>query len=556
MNQQFEYLFARRLPINYDAAAACEVNFSSTAEPMIVLDPFPAHAGVTGLRFEWDGAWKLKWDITPGAICYSVYRVVDEDDPYGDYVLVAECIPDLEITFDPGPGGGTPTFRVTVITEDGGETPIEDTPPVTWIGNCPQITGHSPATEPAFHEFQGWDDVSLSVTVAGTSPFTYNWYHEYIFHHSSSSSSYDFPMRKNLAGHWSVAVTGHVPGCSSANSNLWDIRYLPLQIITSGSLDPAACLSEPYAYACQAMHGTPMPPPSPDPYLWGITAGGLPGGLVIDPYTGVISGTPVSTGSSNFQLTVQDAEGDASSANCTIIVAGFNTPPGPTLAYGRTGDAYGPVTVLFGPAATCSLAGGALPPGLTISPAGVITGTPTTGGTYSFTLRVASTGMPAYSCTETYSIRIWTADNTLMTSWHLTTEFGSYVNLGTLGPGLYKIEGYNGGDPECFGWIWPPPPFYYVGVAGQVAGGPSPIISVDGSNILLVGGGGQDPVAATAIANAKATVVGVILATFECPGAGVMTSSWAARPAQYFTHPEAYSCGGSGVYYNLIRIGT
>jgi hypothetical protein len=82
------------------------------------------------------------------------------------------------------------------------------------------------------------------------------------------------------------------------------------------------------------------------------------------------------------------------------------------------------------------------------------------------------------------------------------------------------------------------------------------MISVDGSNIYLAGGGGQDPVAATAIANAKATVVGVVLATFECPGAGVMTSSWAVRPAQYYAHPEAYSCGGSGVYYKLIRIGT
>ena len=55
---------------------------------------------------------------------------------------------------------------------------------------------------------------------------------------------------------------------------------------------------------------------------------------------------------------------------------------------------------------TWSLAGGALPPGLTLSSTGVITGTPTTTGTSSFTVGAADAGVPAQTATRLLSLTI------------------------------------------------------------------------------------------------------------------------------------------------------
>jgi hypothetical protein len=55
---------------------------------------------------------------------------------------------------------------------------------------------------------------------------------------------------------------------------------------------------------------------------------------------------------------------------------------------------------------TWSIASGALAPGLTLSSTGVITGTPTTTGTSSFTVRAADASVPAQTATSLLSITI------------------------------------------------------------------------------------------------------------------------------------------------------
>ena len=55
---------------------------------------------------------------------------------------------------------------------------------------------------------------------------------------------------------------------------------------------------------------------------------------------------------------------------------------------------------------TWSLAGGTLPTGLTLSSSGVISGTPTAAGTFSFTVRVTDGGNPVQTVTKALSIII------------------------------------------------------------------------------------------------------------------------------------------------------
>jgi Putative Ig domain len=60
---------------------------------------------------------------------------------------------------------------------------------------------------------------------------------------------------------------------------------------------------------------------------------------------------------------------------------------------------------------TWSLTSGALPPGLKLSSAGVISGTPTTAGTYNFTVGVSDTSSPAQSTTAPESITVSQANS-------------------------------------------------------------------------------------------------------------------------------------------------
>ena len=80
-----------------------------------------------------------------------------------------------------------------------------------------------------------------------------------------------------------------------------------------------------------------------------------------------------------------------------------------------------------------SLAGGALPPGLTLSSTGVITGTPTTTGTSSFTVRATDAGNPAQTATSLLSITINSAGTAGLIG--NTTEGTLTDTCGTTAPG-------------------------------------------------------------------------------------------------------------------------
>jgi len=49
---------------------------------------------------------------------------------------------------------------------------------------------------------------------------------------------------------------------------------------------------------------------------------------------------------------------------------------------------------------------GTLPPGLSLSPAGVISGTPTAGGNFSFTVQVSDSSTPALTASQKFSIQV------------------------------------------------------------------------------------------------------------------------------------------------------
>lgn len=71
----------------------------------------------------------------------------------------------------------------------------------------------------------------------------------------------------------------------------------------------------------QSFNKTLTPPPGTGPYTWSITSGYLPDGLTLNPSTGVITGTPSTSGTFNFQYTVTDSTGTKTTVSAQIVIA-------------------------------------------------------------------------------------------------------------------------------------------------------------------------------------------------------------------------------------------
>ena len=149
------------------------------------------------------------------------------------------------------------------------------------------------------------------------------------------------------------------------------------------------------------------------PYVWSIVSGSLPAGLSLNASTGMISGTPTSAGTSNFTVQVTDAQNPADSDTQALSLT-INSPAPlnittTSLPDARRGRSYSQTLQATGGVKpyTWSLAAGTLPPGLSLNAAtGVISGTPTTRGTWSFTVRVQDSQAPAASDTQALSLQV------------------------------------------------------------------------------------------------------------------------------------------------------
>jgi uncharacterized protein YhjY with autotransporter beta-barrel domain len=129
------------------------------------------------------------------------------------------------------------------------------------------------------------------------------------------------------------------------------------------------------------------------PYTFTLTAGALPAGLTMNA-AGVISGTPTGSGASSFTVGVTDSIGNTGSRAYAVNIGTASLTVNPaSVPVGTLGSPYSQTLVGTGGTGpyTFSLFSGALPAGLTLSSSGVISGTPTSGGASSFTVRAVDT---------------------------------------------------------------------------------------------------------------------------------------------------------------------
>ena len=165
----------------------------------------------------------------------------------------------------------------------------------------------------------------------------------------------------------------------------------PLSAVTGGS---------PYSQTITAVGGAA-------PYTFSLTGGSLPTGLTFSP-AGVLSGTPTSAGTYSVTLHVVDAATQTADKTYQITVSAPGIALTPTtLPQGKVGVAYTSTTLSAsgGNAPyTYALTSGALPAGLSLSPAGVLSGSPTAAGSFNVTVTV--TDRFAFQGSQAYTIAI------------------------------------------------------------------------------------------------------------------------------------------------------
>ena len=188
-----------------------------------------------------------------------------------------------------------------------------------------------------------------------------------------SASSVAIPSGSNVVNGMS-SVSVEATGPDEAPSSFTDSTVEP------------AIRSTAYVGGIRA-NGYPAP-------TYAVTEGALPAGLTLDAITGEITGTPTTAGAYSFTVTATNRAGSTSRTFTGQVYAAQTTPTwsDDTIGAMYSGDEFSDqVSAAGAPDPEYSVSAGTLPAGLTLnSLTGEITGTPTTAGAYTFTIRAAN----------------------------------------------------------------------------------------------------------------------------------------------------------------------
>lgn len=162
--------------------------------------------------------------------------------------------------------------------------------------------------------------------------------------------------------------------------------------------------------------------------IWYIDDGSLPPGLRLLRESGTITGTPTEEGTYTFRVRLFINDQIASKTFTMTIIPGFSIINDSALTPGIQGSEYFETLSTDAPASLGEqvwyIEDGSLPPGLVISrDSGVISGTPTEAGTYSFTVMLLIGGQLK---SKTFSL-------TIIPGFTITTD-------PTLKPGIQGVE--------------------------------------------------------------------------------------------------------------------
>ncbi|MGB9456253.1 MAG: Ig domain-containing protein [Bryobacteraceae bacterium] len=257
---------------------------------------------------------------------------------------------------------------------------------------------------------------------------------------------------------------------------------LPFQVVVYPSLaitgEPvaSATVGAPYSQPFTASGGA-----GASSYTWSIVTGAPPPGLTLS-NSGVLGGTPTNVGTYSFNVQVSS---QIPGGGAVTAIQGFNITINAATSLAITGSAgngvvgnpysavlgasggYGAGTYAF------SVVSGALPPGITLSAGGTLSGTPTAAGTSTFTVQVTSSqisslaALPTLTATQPFTVMVYP-------SLAITGEPAASATVGVAYSQAFTASG--GGGPSTYTWsvvTGALPPGMTFSAAGLLSGTPT-----------------------------------------------------------------------------------
>jgi hypothetical protein len=247
----------------------------------------------------------------------------------------------------------------------------------------------------------------------------------------------------------------------------------PALNITSPASLPPGTVGQFYSVQIQASGGQP-------PLSFSLISGALPPGLSLSP-NGIVSGIPAAVYNDAFSVRVTDSCPPGAQTAQKGFAMVVNPAPCPTLNIptpaalpaGTSGQPYTYQLQTSGGVApvTFSLVEGSLPPGLSIGSTGLITGTTSVTGTYTFMIRAADSCALAPQTVQ----KIFSLAMTPAACPALNIVSPATLSAGTSGqPYTYQLQTSGGVAPVTFSLVEGSlPPGLTLGTNGLISGIPS-----------------------------------------------------------------------------------